>query len=124
MAVLADRVLDLGLTVLDTEATAIHICSSEPASFAAVAGVTLGNKTLAAGGIGAPAARTPSGRKVTVAAFSDGSVTGTGTASHYAVVDGVNSRLLAASTLSASQSVTSGNTFSLDAFDIGIPGPA
>lgn len=124
MAFLNDRVLDFGLTVLDTEATKIHICSSEPSTFAGVAGVSLGNKGLAAGGIGAPATRAPSGRKVTVAAFSDGSVTGTGTASHYAIVDEVNSRLLAANSLSASQAVTSGNTFSLDAFDIGVPGPA
>ena len=124
MPFLNDRVLDNGLTVLDTEATKIHICSAEPSTFGGVASVTLGNKALGAGGIGAPGARSPSGRKVTVASFSDGSVTATGTASHYAVVDETNSRLLAANALSASQAVTSGNTFSLNAFDIGIPGPA
>jgi len=124
MPFLNDRVLDLGLTVLDTEATKIHICLSEPSTFAGVAGVTLGNKALGAGGIGAPGARTPSGRKVTVASFSDGNVTGTGTASHYAIVDETNSRLLAANPLSSTQAVTSGNTFSLNAVDIGIPGPA
>jgi hypothetical protein len=51
-------------------------------------------------------------------------VTGTGTASHYAIVDTVNSRLLAAGALSAPQAVTDGNVFTLTAFDIGIPDPA
>lgn len=126
MPYLNDRVLDNGLQVLDTEADKILICSAEPATFTA-ANVTnaLGNKTFAAGGaFGTPAARSPSGRKVTSTAISDGSVTGTGTASHWAAVDTVNSRLLAASSLSASQPVTSGNVFTLGAFDIGIPGPA
>lgn len=122
MAFLNDRVLDNGLTVLDTEPTKLHICSSEPSTYAGVASVTLGNKATPS--VGAPAARTPSGRKVTVAAISDGSVTATGTASHWALVDETNSRLLAAGSLSASQAVTNGNTFTLAAFDIGIPGPA
>ena len=64
------------------------------------------------------------GRKVTVAAISDGSITGTGTATHYAIVDSTNSRLLATAALTASQSVTNGNTFTLATFDIGIPDPA
>lgn len=123
MAFLNDRVLDNGLTVLDTEATKIHICSAEPTVFGTLN--SLGNSgTLGAGGIGAPGARTPSGRKVTVAAISSGTVTATGTATSWAIVDETNSRLLAAGSLSTSQSVTSGNTFSLAAFDIGIPGPA
>lgn len=120
MPSLNDRVFDLGLNVLDTEATHLHICSSEPASFAAVAGVTLGNKSSLS--IGAPAAGSPSGRKVTVAAITDGSVTGTGTASHYAITDATNSRLLAAGALAASQAVTSGNTFTTPAFDITLRG--
>ena len=121
---LNDRVYDNGLTVLDTEANILHICSAQPASYAEIATYTLGNKALAAGGIGAPAARTPNGRKVTVAAITDGSVTGTGTATHYAIADSGNSRLLAANSMSASQAVTSGNPFTLGAFDIGIPAPS
>jgi hypothetical protein len=35
----------------------------------------------------------------------------------------VNSRLLATGSLTASQAVTSGNTFTLTSFDIGIPDP-
>lgn len=124
MSYLHDRVYDSGLTVLDTEATAIHICSAEPSSYANVASVTLGNKALDSGGIGAPAARTPNGRRVTVAAISDGTVTGSGDASHYAIVDSSNSRLLVANTLESTRAVVTGNPFTLAAFDIGIPAPA
>jgi len=123
MATLNDRVFDNGLTVLDTEANAIHITSQEATSYAeATSTYTLGNSTSLS--IGAPQDRTGGGREVVVAAILDGSVTGTGTATHYAIVDTVNSRLLATSTLTASQAVTSGNTFTLSSVSIGIPDPA
>ena len=64
------------------------------------------------------------GREVTASAISDGSISGSGTVTHYAIVDTTNSRLLATGSLSASQSVTSGNTFSLASFTIGIPDPS
>lgn len=120
MPLLADYILDAALSKLDVEANRLDICSSEPATYtAATSTFSLGNKTSLS--IGAPADRSPNGRKVTVATFADGNVTATGTASHYAVVDTANSRLLAASALAASQSVTNGNSFALTAFDIGIP---
>lgn len=123
MATLADRVFDNGLTVLDTEANRLDICSTAPTTYTeATSTYTLGNKTSLS--IGAPADRSGGGREVTVAAFTDGSVTGTGTAAYYAIVDTTNSRLLATGSLSSSQSVTSGNTFSISSFKIGIPDPA
>ena len=123
MATLNDRVFDNGLTVLDTEANAIHITSQEATTYAnATSTYTLGNSTSLS--IGAPQDRTGGGREVVVAAISDGSVTGTGTATHYAIVDTANSRLLATGSLAASQSVTSGNTFTLSSVSIGIPDPA
>ena len=123
MATLNDRVFDNGLTVLDTEANAIHITSQEATDYTdATSTSTLGNSTSLS--IGAPADRSGGGREVTVAAITDGSVTGTGTATHYAIVDTVNSRLLATGSLSASQAVTSGNSFTLASFTIGIPDPA
>lgn len=123
MASLADRVFDNGLTVLDTEANRIDITSQEVTTYTeATSTYTLGNSTSLS--IAAPSDRTGGGREVVAAAISDGSVTGSGTATHYAVVDTSNSRLLATGSLSASQSVTSGNTFSLASFTIGIPDPA
>lgn len=123
MATLNDRVFDNGLTVLDTEATRIDVTSQEATSYTSATSThTLGNSTSLS--IGSPADRSGGGREVTVGAISDGSITGTGTATHYAIVDTNNSRLLVTGALSASQSVTSGNTFSLAAFTVGIPDPS
>lgn len=123
MASLADRVFDNGLTVLDTEANRIDITSQESTTYTeATSTHTLGNSTSLS--IAAPSDRGGGGREVVVTAISDGSVSGTGTATHYAIVDTSNSRLLATGSLSASQSVTSGNTFSLASFTIGVPDPA
>ena len=123
MATLDNRVFDNGLTVLDTEANKLLITSQEAASFVeANVLYALGNTTSLS--IAAPSDRAGGGREVVAAAISDGSVTGNGTATHYAVVDTVNARLLATGSLTASQVVSSGNTFSLGSFTIGIPDPA
>ncbi len=123
MATLNDRVFDNGLTVLDTEASAIHVTSQESTTYTeATSTHTLGNSTSLS--IGSPADRSGGGREVTVGAISDGSITGTGTATHYAIVDVSNTRLLVTGSLSASQSVTSGNTFTVASFAIGIPDPS
>jgi hypothetical protein len=123
MASFGDRVFDQALAVLDTEANAIHLTTQEATTYTeATSTYTVGNSTSLS--IGAPADRSGGGREVTVAAISDGSVTGNGTASHYAIVDSSNSRLLATNSLSATQVVTSGNTWTLGSFAIGIPDPS
>ena len=123
MATLTNRVFDNGLTTLDTEANKVLVTSQEAGTYAeANSTYALGNSTSLS--IGAPADRSGGGRKVAVASITDGSVTATGTATHYALVDTNNSRLLATGALTASQAVTSGNTFTLATFDIGIPDPA
>lgn len=71
-----------------------------------------------------PANGDASGRKITIDAISAGTVactSGSETATHWALTDDNGSVLIAAGPLSASQSVTHGNTFSLTAFDIEIP---
>lgn len=123
MASISDRVLDNGLTVLDTEANKITVTSQESTTYASANSThALGSSTSLS--IGAPADRSGGGREVTVAAISDGSITASGTATHYAILDTANTRLLATGSLSASQSVTSGNTFTLATFKIGIPDPS
>lgn len=123
MATLDNRVFDNGLTVLDTEGNQIDVTSQEATSYAEASSTySLGNSTSLS--IGAPQDRTGGGREVVVDAISDGAVTGTGTATHFAIVDTVNSRLLATGTLTASQAVTTGNTFTLSSITIGIPDPA
>lgn len=130
MAYLNDRVLDNGLTVLDTEADRLYLCTSSlslanatpPTYTEATATYAKGNKTGIS--VGAPADGASNGRRVTVGAITGGAITGDGTVTCFALVDSVNSRVLAAGPLSASQAVTNGNTFSLAALDITIPDPA
>jgi len=123
MPSLNNRVFDNGLSVLDTEASRIDLTSQESTTYTeATSTHTLGNSTSLS--IAAPSDRSGGGREVIVSAISDGSVTGNGTATHYAIVDVSNTRLLATGSLTASQVVASGNTFSLGSFTIGIPDPA
>jgi hypothetical protein len=123
--VVGDYVLDNGLTVIDTLADVIHIVSADPANYAGVAAVSLGNKAFAPGAAsGSPAAGSPNGRKISTTAFTDGDVTGDGTATGWAIVDSVNARLLANGDLDAPEVVTTGNTFGLPSFDITLPGVA
>lgn len=122
MAYLNDEVLDQGLDYLTTNGSRVDICSTEPTTYAeATSTYTLGNKTGAS--VGAATNGDTSGRKVTIASISDGSVTGTGTAGYWALTNGSNA-LLAAGALSSSRGVTSGDTFTLTAIDIEIPDPA
>jgi len=118
MAFLSDSVLDNGLNVI-TEATSpeLHICSSEPTDRATALSLSLGQKVGLT--LSTPANGTPDGREVTVSAISDGAVDTNGTASHWALIDGTE--LIAANTLTSSQVVTSGNSFSLTAITIRIP---
>lgn len=132
MASISDRVYDNGLSVLDTEANAIYICSAEPTTYAAATAANNGTTQFGLGsatggaftGIGAPAAGSPNGRQVTVSAITAGSVTSTGTATHFAIVDTANSRLLVTGALTSSQAVTSGNSFTLSSFTVRIPAAA
>jgi hypothetical protein len=120
MAYLNDYVLDLALAYLDTNGSRLDICTTEPTTYTqATSTYTLGNKTSLS--IGAPTDATPNGRKVVVAQITDGSVTGSNTASFWAISDVGNSRLIATGSISTPQAVSSGNTFTLAAFDIRLP---
>ena len=123
MAFIADYIFDLALAEFDTNATHLYICSQEPATFTeATSTYALGNKSSLT--VGAPANGVSNGRRVTVAAITDGSVTGTNTATHWAITKTTGSTLMATGALSAPQAVTNGNTFTLGAFDITIPDAA
>jgi hypothetical protein len=119
---IADYALD-GVLARIAEANRLDICIAEPATYEEATGTkSLGNK--AAPQFGAAADRAPNGRQITVAAFTDGEVTGTETATYWALTDTVNSRLLASGPLDDPQVVTDGNVFSLAAFNVGIPDAA
>lgn len=123
MTLLHNDVFDSGLSVLDTLADRLDVCSSAPTTYAeATSTYSLGNKTSPT--VSAPGDRAGGGRKVTVTAITDGTVTDTGTAAYYALVDVSETKLLAAGDLDSGVAVTSGNEFTLAEFDIGIPDPA
>jgi hypothetical protein len=117
MPFISDTAFDSGLSYLDTNGTRIDICyTAEPTNYTeATSTNSCGNKTAL--NTGAPANGVVDGRRVTVPAITDGSVTATQTAGWWALTDGT-SLFLAANALSATQAVTSGNTFTLDAIDI------
>jgi hypothetical protein len=124
MSYLNQNVLDKGLEWLVINGTRLDITIGEATTYSQAvtdANKSAGNKTSLI--IGAPGARTPTGRKVTVPAIANGVVTETNTATHWAITDGA-SILVATGPLAAGQVVTDGNTFTLATFDIGIPGPA
>ena len=112
-----DLVFDSGLSYADTNGTRLDLVSTDPLGvYATVTGNTLGNDTV---NTGAPEAGAVDGRRVIIPAITAGSVTGTGTATHWALTNGANT-VIADGLLSASQAVTSGNTFSLDAISIAL----
>ena len=116
MPFLADSVLDSALGDLTTNLDRIDICyTQEPTTYTeATSTYTCGN---AATTTGAATNGDTSGRKVTIAAISGGSVTATQTAGWWAGTDGT-SVFYAANALASTQAVTSGNTFDLTAIDI------
>lgn len=117
MAAINDEVFDQGLDYADTNGTRIDICSIDPGlTYATVTGNTLGNDTV---NTGVTQDGAVDGRRVIVPAITAGSVTGTGTATHWALTNGTDT-VIASGALTSSQAVTSGNTFTLDAISITI----
>ena len=116
MPFISDTALDAALTQV-ANATRMDICSTEPATYTeATSTYTRGNKTSIS--LGAAGDGTPNGRKRTVPAVTDGTVTGTGTVGFWALVQVTGSVLWSTGALAASQAVTSGNTWATGAFDI------
>lgn len=115
MSYLNDEVFDQGLDYAAATGTKLDICSAEPANFAGIAGVTLGNKDPATSSV--PEDADVDGRKVVVSAITDGTVTGTGDAAFWALSNGT-AVLVASGTLAITQTVTNGNVFTLDLINV------
>jgi hypothetical protein len=117
MAFINNEVFDQGLDYADTNGTRLDLVSTDPGgTYVTVTGNTLGNDTV---NTGITADGATDGRRVIIPAITAGSVTGTGTATHWALTDGT-ANVIASGALTASQAVTSGNTFTLDAISITI----
>jgi hypothetical protein len=118
MAFINDEVFDQGLDWAIANGSRLDIVSTNPGgTYATVTGNTLGNKTSIT--VGATGDGSTDGRKVTIPEITDGSVTGTAEATHWALTNASNT-VIASGALSSSQAVTSGNTFTLDSIDITI----
>jgi len=120
---LHDDIFDTGLSQLTTIVENLYICNALPTNF------TEASSTYKLGTKATPTITGPTdggaggGRQVTVSAISDGTINTTGTASHFALTDDSATKLLVAGDLASSQSVTSGNPFTLTAINIQIPDP-
>jgi len=123
MSFLHDDLLDLALQALEDTVENLYITSAEATTYAE-AQTTYKLGTKASPAFTGPVNGDSSGRKTTIDAITDGTVDATGTATHWALTDNSASKLLATGSLSASQAVTSGNTFSLTAFAVTIPDPS
>ncbi len=123
MAALSNNVFDNGLNHIDVNTEKLYILSADPGlTWSNIASYALGSKSSPA--ISAPADRSAGGREITISAIADGTVSTSGTATHYALTDDSATEILASAALNASQAVTTGNSFTLTAFTIGIPDPA
>ncbi len=97
----------------------MHVCSGEPANYAGIAAVTLGNVALTTGDGGGDytiGAGDTSGRKLTVAQQTI-TPTGTGNVTHIVIADSVGSVLKVVTTCT-SFAVAVGVDFNVAAFDV------
>jgi hypothetical protein len=108
-------VKDAALLDVKNNVERLVVCSAQPANFAGVAAVTLGDVAFAAGDVTGPGDN-GSAREQTYGAKSGINVDTSGNANHVALVDDTGTRLLLVTTISNAQEVTSGNTMSTAAF--------
>lgn len=117
-----DDVLDGALDIIRNNCTRVTVCSTQPTTY------TEGNATYALADVTVDstdftkANGDTNGRKLTVAQQASVPVDTTGTAQHVALLDVANSKLLYVTTCT-SQSLTSGNTVTIPAWDIEIADP-
>ena len=125
MAYINDDVLDAACDYIGDNTENLYITddTAAPDTFTK-ASDTYKCGVKASPGFTGPANGDVSGRKITCDAISDGTISSTATAKYFALTDDSDSMLLLYEELDSTQSVTSGNTFSLTAFDIEFPDPA
>lgn len=112
-----DATLDSMLAVITANVDRLDICSTQPTTYAeATSTYSLGNKALA--GAWSSANGDVSGRKITCAQQTGVSIGTSGSAQHIAGTDGTATLYFV--TTCTTQSVTSGNTATINTFDIEI----
>lgn len=120
-----DANMDAMLANIADNCDELHVCSSQPANFAAIAAAELASVALTLGagnGDYTLADGDTNGRKLTVAAQSGMSITASGTATHIALSNGTDTLYYV--TTCTSQALTSGGTVDCPAFDIEVADPS
>lgn len=122
MAFIPDADLDAALARLgDGDKLTINK-TAEPTTYAEAIGATMvAHKDSPSIGAVVDRAASGGGRKRTIAAITDGVVDASGTAGWWAIVKTTGSVLLATGALASPHAVTLGDTFTLEAFDVGVP---
>lgn len=116
--VLHDDVLDALLIEIADNGDRLFVCSAEPGTYTEASSTyMLASHNLTTGdGLGdfVIADDPSSGRRLTLAQQATIAITNTGTATHVAVCDAGNTKVLHVTTLSSSQALSSGNTVTVD----------
>lgn len=117
-------VLDAALNYIKTNGTRLCLCSAEPTTYTeAITTYKLADVDIISTDYTGPADGDVSGRKLAVDGQTGVAVDSNGTATHLAIVDVSNTKLLYVTTIS-SQVVTAGNTATLGTWDIELEDPA
>lgn len=119
-----DDVIDSALNYIKNNATRICVDSTQPTTYTeAITTYKLVIKTISSSDFTGPANGDTSGRKVTSNQHSTVTIDSSGTATHIALADSVNSKLLFVTTCS-NQSLTATNTVTIPSWDIEISDPS
>lgn len=122
-----DDVMDALLNEIVDNATRLFVCSSQPATYAEASSDFMLAEQIVTPGDGNGdfdlADGDSSGRKATVAAQAITAAAAGGTATHVALADQANSKLLYVTETGSSYAVTSGQPVNVDEFDITVPDP-
>lgn len=123
MPYFSNSIIDAALLYIKDAADAgsvdLHICSADPATHTeATALYSLGYKEDIV--ISGPVDGDTGGRTITIAPITEGTVTATGAASHFALVNSVTSELLFSHVIGLSQVVTEGNEFTTNALPVNL----
>lgn len=124
MAYIHTDILDAAASYISANTENLYINYTQEATTYTEAQSTYNCGNKATPSFTGPAAGDVSGRKITIDAITDGSVTSTQLAGWWSLTDNSLTKLLVAGALASTQNVTSGNTFTLTAFDVEFPNPA
>jgi hypothetical protein len=120
MAFINDYYVDLALLGIQHDGDIVYICSREPTTYLeATTTYSLGSKSPIS--ISAPLDRVSGGRRAILGAIENGDTILNGQATHYAIVNNSNNRLMVTGNLTSPQTVYAGNKFSTNSLDIIIP---